>query len=173
MAENPPGQQIGKGMMILAWVGVFALLTVFFGNWEGRQINPNQNPESRIEGGVREVVLEGNRRHHYVASGEINGREVVYLLDTGASDVVIPAGLAKKLNLTPGARGYAMTANGRVEVRSTIIERLSLGAITLRQVKASINPGMRGQEILLGMSALKQVEFTQRGNILTLRQYEQ
>jgi aspartyl protease family protein len=160
-------------MMTLTWIAVLAALTYFFGNWEERQINPNQNPESRINQGVREVVLQGNRRHHYVATGKINGQEVVYLLDTGATDVVVPAKLAERLKLKPGNRAYAMTANGRVEVRATMIDTLELGDIELRNIRASINPGMRGQEILLGMSALKQVEFTQRGNQLTLRQYEQ
>jgi len=173
MTTNQPGQQLGKGMMVLAWVGALVILTAIFGNWEKRQINPNTSPESRIGNGIREVILEGNRRHHYVANGHINGTEVTFLLDTGASDVVIPANIAQQLKLRPGARGYAMTANGRVEVRATLIDKLQLGAITLRNIKASINPGMRGGDILLGMSALKQVEFTQRGNQLTLRQYGQ
>jgi len=44
----------------------------------------------------------------------------------------------------------------------------SLGPMT-----ASINPAMGQQEVLLGMSFLKHLEFTQRGNTLTLRQYAQ
>lgn len=173
MTNIQPGQQLGKGMMTLAWVGVLVVLTYFFGNWEKQQVNPNESPESRVGNGLREVVLEGNRRHHYVANGQINGKKVTFLLDTGASDVVVPAGLANTLGLRAGARGYAMTANGRVEIRATLIEHLELGAISLQNIKASINPGMRGSQILLGMSALKQIEFTQRGNQLTLRQYGQ
>jgi aspartyl protease family protein len=41
----------------------------------------------------------------------------------------------------------------------------------LQQVRASINPNMQGNEVLLGMSFLKHLEFTQRGDSLTLRQY--
>jgi len=173
MTQNHPGQQLGKGMMALAWVALLIGLTFFFGDWEKQQINPNRDPESFVGNGLIEVVLEGNKRHHYLANGHINGQEVTYLLDTGASDVVVPAGLANKLQLQPGARGYAMTANGKVEIRATTIKHLQLGEISLRNVRASINPGMRGQEILLGMSALKEIEFTQRGNQLTLRQYQQ
>ena len=173
MTQNQPEQQLGKGMMALAWVGLLFGLTYFFGYWEEQQVNPNRSPESLVGNGVIEVVLEGNRRHHYVANGLINGQEVTYLLDTGASDVVVPAALAGKLQLKPGARGYAMTANGRVEIRATLIKHLQLGEISLRNIRASINPGMHGQEILLGMSALKEIEFTQRGNRLTLRQYQQ
>jgi len=63
-----------------------------------------------------------------------------------------------------------LTANGIVEVRDTTIETLQLGSIRLSNIRASINPGMVGEEILLGMSALKDLEFTQRGSKLTLKQ---
>jgi len=64
------------------------------------------------------------------------------------------------------------TAAGVVPVFSTTINRLTLGQIELSGVSASITPSMRGETILLGMSALKQIEFTQRGNTLTLRQFK-
>jgi len=64
----------------------------------------------------------------------------------------------------------ANTANGQVQVRATRINTLQLGPITLYNLEASINPGMDGNEILLGMSALKQIEFSQKGKFLTLRQ---
>lgn len=163
-------KSMGKVMMAAAWVVAIGLLTLFFGNWEKNQYNPNRELASHATGEAAEVTLSANRFHHYVASGEINGRPVTFLLDTGATDVAIPAALAAELGLQPGARGHARTANGIVEVRSTVIEELSLGPIRLHDVRASINPGMGGSEILLGMSALRQVELTQKGDQLTLRQ---
>jgi len=41
----------------------------------------------------------------------------------------------------------------------------------MNNVRASINPYMDGEEILLGMSALKQLELLQQGKTLTLKQY--
>ena len=171
MSADQPGKKLGKGMLTFAWVIALGLLTAVFGRWEENQYNPNSDPESRTTGKIKEVVLQSNRQHHYVATGRINGQKVKFLLDTGASHVVIPQKLAQKLQLKPGARGYAHTANGTVEVRSTKLDSLQLGAIRLENVRASINPGMQGMEVLLGMSALKQIEFSQRGNQLTLRQY--
>ena len=78
--------------------------------------------------------------------------------------------LADHLSLRRGQPGRAMTANGPVTVYSTSIDELSIGDIKLYNVPASINPGMSDQAILLGMSALKQIEFVQRGDSLTLRQ---
>ncbi|MBT8148751.1 MAG: retroviral-like aspartic protease family protein, partial [Gammaproteobacteria bacterium] len=64
-----------------------------------------------------------------------------------------------------------MTANGPVKVYSTRIGKLQLGDIVLYDVPADLNPGMDGSnEILLGMSALSQVEFSQRDGVLLLSQ---
>ena len=63
-----------------------------------------------------------------------------------------------------------MTAAGAVQVYLTRIDVLRLGEITLYDVPATITPSMRGIDVLLGMSALSQVAFEQRGNRLILRQ---
>ncbi|PKO62837.1 MAG: TIGR02281 family clan AA aspartic protease, partial [Betaproteobacteria bacterium HGW-Betaproteobacteria-17] len=46
---------------------------------------------------------------------------------------------------------------------------LAFGPFDLRGVPASLNPGMGGDQVLLGMSVLKHLEFTQRGDTLILR----
>ncbi|MGA1498724.1 MAG: retropepsin-like aspartic protease family protein [Steroidobacteraceae bacterium] len=159
-------------MMAAACVIALGLLTVLFEGILERQSNPNSNPASRIgEDGVREVVLRQNRQGHYVANGAINGSTVRFLLDTGATDVAIPLDLARAAGLTPGFESRAATANGAAVVFDTQIDRLQLGEIELRDVDASIVPGMQGDTILLGMSALRHVEFSQQGQALTLRQY--
>ena len=166
-------KKIGAGMYAAAWIGVFALLTLLFGNWEDKQYNPNQTVQSQIgDRGDRIVTLQRNRYGHYVTSGEINGKEVTFLLDTGASDVSIPASVADTLGLERGAPRYYATANGRITAFSSRLDSLRIGDITLHDVSASINPRGHDDSILLGMSALKQLEFTQRGDTLTIRQYD-
>jgi len=147
------------------------MLTMFFNQKEQQWHNPNQTPVAQEQqDGPREVILQRNRQGHYVTSGQINGREVTMLLDTGATEVVIPAHLESKLRLKRGFAGFANTANGQIKVYSTRIKRLQIGNIILYDVPASINPHMTG-DLLLGMSALKQVEFSQRDGTLTLRQF--
>ncbi len=163
-------QKLGRGMLIAAWIVCLAMLTLIFGRWESYRQNPNSDPDSRVINGVREVILKENQHSHYLADGMINGQPVTFLLDTGATDVVVPEKLARKLELVPGAAQLASTANGIVEVRATRIARLSLGNIQLHDVRASINPGMEGDEILLGMSALKRVDFSQKDGEMILRQ---
>ena len=158
-------------MFILAWLVLFGLLAVFFNDWINDQHNPNQHPANRnSEDGPIEVVLRPNRHHHYIVNGLIEGTAVTFLLDTGATDVVIPEQLANRLKLKPGNKQFANTANGTITVYATQLEDINIGGIHLREIRASINPAMNGDVVLLGMSALRQIEFSQRGDTLILRQ---
>jgi len=162
---------MGIIMFIFAWGVLLVLLASFFSNWLSDQENPNQRPRSDSNtNGQIEVVLQANRQHHYVVNGTINGQDVVFLLDTGATDVVIPQRIAKLIGLQSGRKNYANTANGSVAVYSTQLESVTIGKIQLKNIKASINPSMDIDAVLLGMSALRKIEFTQRGNTLILRQ---
>lgn len=167
----PPGRAMGKIMIAAGFMLGIGLLTTLFNGILQRQANPNGIPAGSMDaGGVREVVLQRNRQGHYVSGGHINGEPVQFLLDTGASDLAIPLVVAQRTGLAPGIEGRAMTANGTAVVYDTSIDELALGTILLRDIDASIVPSMGGETILLGMSALRQIEFSQRGSALTLRQ---
>lgn len=160
-------------MIIAAWVLALGLLTLFFKNWLDDERNPNRQVLSRVTSdGATEVVLQRNRYGHYVASGRINGEPVEFMVDTGASDVAVPGSLAMQLGLKRGAPMRYQTANGSVTGFQTHIDRLELGDLVLRDVPASINPGYDDNDVLLGMSVLKRLEFTQRGDTLILRPLE-
>lgn len=167
--SSDPHQKTAKWMLISAWVVAMGMLVLFFDKLLDKQFNPNQQPlSSQGQGGV-EVSLKRNKYGHYVSAGLINGKPVVFLLDTGATDVSVPMHMAKQLGLDIGARHYVQTANGIVQVADTQIQQLELGAISLRDVAANLNPGVTGDEILLGMSALKHLDFSQSGDWLVLR----
>lgn len=166
------GRRLGRVMIWGAWLLVLVVLTMAFDRLLEHQHNPNREAVSRISPeGVREVVLQRNRAGHYVASGSINGHDAVFLLDTGATLVSVPVDLARRLDLERGPAFTAMTANGTVTVYATRLDSVSIGDIELRDVRASINPGMGGEDVLLGMSFMKDLELVQRGQTLTLRQY--
>lgn len=159
----------GWGLVIAIWLGVLGALYLVFDWVIERQNYPNRSIEPNRITGAEELVLKRNRSGHYLTPGSINGQPVTFLLDTGATLVSVPAHLGPTLGLVPGAQGTAQTANGSVTIHLTRIERLSLGPFQLRGVRASLNPGMADDQVLLGMSVLKHLEFTQRGNTLILR----
>jgi aspartyl protease family protein len=175
MVQEPKSEdtrKLGVGMVVAMWVIVLALLTAYFSHWEDQQYNPNQTLYSdSTNGGVREVVLKRNKYGHYVATGAINSTPVVFMLDTGATDISVPQTLAERLGLEPGPVVYYQTANGKAKAFITRLDTVSLGDISLQGVRAHINPNFHSDEILLGMTFLKHLEFTQKGNTLTLRQY--
>lgn len=162
---------IGKSFVWIAWLIGLGLLVFVFQDLLDDQYNPNQQPKLSLQSnGKAEVTLEQNRQGHYVTNGAINGTEVIFLLDTGATQVSIPAHIAEHLSLKGGAKQRVQTANGLITVYKTQINELRIGNIYLYNVAAHINPSMQADEILLGMSALKRVEFRQTGKELILRE---
>lgn len=161
-------RQIGIAMTIGAWILGLGLVTVLFQGMLGYRDDPNRDLAVNLSGGD-EVVLQRNRMGHYVAPGRINGEPVEFLLDTGATTVSIPGRLARELGLRQGRPMRANTAAGQVTSYATRLDSVQLGGITQRDVWATINPSMDLDEVLLGMSFLKRLEMTQRGNTLTLR----
>jgi aspartyl protease family protein len=165
------GRTAGKGMLIFSFSIGLALLTIFFDDLLQERVNPNQNPASiELISGVREVKLKRNRQGHYIANGEINSIPVTFLVDTGATDVAIPESIANQAGLPKGEARQAATANGIVNVYSTKVASLTLGNISLYDIDASITPSMFNDTILLGMSALSEIDFSQVGASLTLKQ---
>ena len=172
MDPNSFPQRLGNGMVILAWIIVLGLATFYFDRYLDKQHNPNQQVATTQSGKTREVILERNRAGHYVATARINDQAVVAMLDTGATHISIPEHIAQQLQLDRGPSFQVSTANGDITVYATILDKVQLGKISLDRVRANINPYMHQNEILLGMSFLKHIEFTQRGNQLTLKQYD-
>lgn len=163
---------MGLTMQVLAWVVLLALGVFFFGDVLEKQFNPNQQLQTHYtQEGVREVTLQRNKFGHYVTSGEINGQPVTFLLDTGATGVAIPESVAQRLGLQRGQAYRTQTANGTAIGYATRLDQVSVGEITLQDVRAGIAPGLQTDQVLLGMTFLKYIEFTQRGDTLILRQY--
>ena len=165
-------KRMGLTMQALAWVVFLGLGVFFFSDVLEKQFNPNQQLQTQYtEEGVREVTLQRNKFGHYVTSGEINGQPVTFLLDTGATGVAIPEAMASRLGLQRGQAYRTQTANGTAISYATRLDRVAVADIHVLDVSAGIVPGLQTDEILLGMSFLKHIEFTQRGDTLILRQY--
>lgn len=172
------GKNIGKAFIWIAWILAIGVLVFIFQETLERQWNPNKNPDVFLSNtGRAEVHLQQNRQGHYIVQGKINDQAVTFLLDTGATQVSIPAHIAQQLDLQAkqgsNNRHRVNTANGTITVYQTTLDQLSIGNIFLYNVAAHINPAMKSDEILLGMSALKRVEFSQTGKRLILREQQQ
>lgn len=157
-------------MVYAAWILFLAMMTLIFNNLLEKQNNPNRNLiSSQNPDGSYEVSLIRNRYGHYVTSGQINRQAVTFLIDTGATQISIPAPVADRLGLVRGAPFQVMTANGQVTVYSARLDRVSIGPLEIADLQAGINPQLDGDEILLGMNFLKHLDMIQRGDRLILK----
>ncbi len=160
----------GTVMTVIAWLIFLAILFTGSDYLISKRNNPNQQVETEHIGLQKQVLLTRNAHGHYVSNGTINNHDVVFLLDTGASDIAIPESVANEIGLT---RGYAITiktANGNTTAYRTKINSAAIGDIILHDLNATILTNMHGEDILLGMSFLKHLELIQKGKTLTIRQ---
>ncbi len=169
--QQPAGKKAGKTMMIIAWLLGMLLAVKFFAGWEEKKANPNQAPQSSYGTNYVEVILDSGRGGHYTASGLINGHKVNFMVDTGATSVALSERLANQLNVKKLIPIDLSTANGVVRGWATKLDTVTLGAIELHNVSATITPNM-DDDVLLGMSFLRPLDFAHRNNQLILRQYK-
>ncbi len=148
-------------MLWLAMAVLLAALTWFF-DFLGAG---GSSQQLRVTGS--EVRIFADRQGHYRAEGEINGRAVEFLLDTGATSVAVPAKLAEQLGLQRGPEIQLQTANGVSRGYLTRIERVKLGSIQVNNVSAVITAGLDG-EVLLGMSFLSHLNWRRSQDELLL-----
>ncbi len=176
--ESTEHKRLGHKFIIAMWIAVMIMVFFLFSDLLETDYNPNQQVLSKTTEQQNNkttkqqniVTLKRNRYGHYVTQGKINNHSVTFLLDTGASDISIPDKIAKQLKLKYGQERRYQTANGIIVGNLTTLKSVSIGNIKLNNVRASINPNMTDDEILLGMTFLKFIEFTQRGDTLILRQ---
>ena len=153
-----------KGKFVAVVAAIVVTLTVFAGH-----DFVFQSPDTVAgEDGTISVSLDQHISGHYFSKGMINDQPVKFLLDTGATDVAIPESVAKRLGLVYGQKIFIKTANGTSTAYDTRIRTLSLGGIVQHDIQASIATGMEGDQILLGMSFLRHLDFVQRDGVLTL-----
>jgi aspartyl protease family protein len=156
----------GRGFAWIAVIAVMFGLTAFYQALSQR----DGGIVSSIENGSHAlVVLQRERSGHYVAEGQINGNVVMFLVDTGATDVAVSEKMARTMGLEFGPRIRVMTAAGPVNAWVTRLDQVRLGSLELNDVRATITPGLN-DTALLGMSFLKHFSLRQDGDQLRIEQ---
>ena len=158
--------------------GLFAALLILYG-FRG-ELNASLD---RLIGDVamgRTVVLSGGEvvaarktDGSFLIKGSVNGNEARFIFDTGASTVVLRAENAAALGFRPEALNFSIpvsTANGTALAAPVVIESLSVGSITEKNIPALIARTGVLHANLLGMSFLERLgSYEVRGNRLILR----
>jgi len=160
--EQPPGhnRSLYWAAVVAILLGLTALYNATLRNDGGMRLQ--QDGEGRVM-----VVLQRQRNGHFSATGEINGQPVGFLIDTGATDVAVSERLARELGLEFGPGVTVMTAAGPSSGWLTRLAKVQVGALVLRDVRATIASGL-GEECLLGMSFLQHFSIVQDGDTLVI-----
>ncbi len=137
-----------------AWGLIFLGVIAAVGLWG--DIRSSVMPRQQMIGTGRIEVPRGVDGHYYLVA-QLNGKPVRFIVDTGASDVVLTLDDAQRVGIDTGAlafSGSATTANGVVRTAYARVGEFRLGDIVDRDIMVSINGGeMDGS--LLGMSYLR------------------
>jgi aspartyl protease family protein len=110
------------------------------------------------------VMMEGARVElpravdgHFYVTMEVNGAPIRFVIDTGASELVLSRADAARAGIDPDGlifSGRAFTANGMVETAPVTLASVVLGGVADTDVPAVVNAGEM-PESLLGMSYLE------------------
>ncbi len=153
------------------WAFIFLGVIVAYGLWDDvkREVMPQQS----VFSGDGRVEVPVSPDGHYYLTLDINGSPTTFVVDTGASDMVLTRDDARAAGIDPDSLAYmgrANTANGQVRTALVRLDEVSLGGITDRGVTALVNDGeMMGS--LLGMRYLERfasVSFS-RGEMILQR----
>ena len=121
------------------------------------------------EGAVR---VRAHRDGHFYIDSRVNGADVRFLIDTGATIVALSPDDAERIGFDPAQLSFSQrlhTAGGIVRAAPVVIRSLELGEIRLSNVRAVVN-GERLPHSLLGISALERLSgYEVRDGTLTLR----
>ncbi|CTQ50262.1 retropepsin-like aspartic protease family protein [Jannaschia donghaensis] len=147
------GQVFQQGAI---WFLIFLGVALAFGNWD--RIQQTLLPTQTYVGGQDGMVIEVPRRFdgHYYMTLRINGELVDFVVDTGASDIVLSADDARAVGVDLRDLAYmgrAQTANGTIRTAQVFLDEVQVGETVDRDVRAIVGDGELGIS-LLGMSYL-------------------
>lgn len=135
-------------------------------------VEPEQKSEPALIG--KKAKLKMDSRGHFVANARMNGRTVEVLVDTGATSVAINKSTARRLGIRLQKSDFKYTvntANGQTSAASAMIEKIQIGRVIVRDVRAAVLEDEALSGTLLGMSFLGQLKsFEVRNNELLLVQ---
>jgi len=119
---------------------------------------------------VTSVVLYENEVGFFESDGQVNGRSIKFLIDTGANLVVFSSSDAERLGLDyeSGEKGVASTASGVAPMYRINIDSISIGGVELENITAGVIEGSFPQTPLLGMTFLSRLNMNRTGQTMVL-----
>ena len=118
---------------------------------------------------VTEIVLTAGSGGHFTTAGQINGKAVTFMVDTGATAIAMGQADADRLgvNYKNAPRSFAGTANGRVPVSLVTLSSVRVGEVEVANVQAVVMPTAM-EHVLLGNSFLTRFQMKRDNDVMRL-----
>jgi aspartyl protease family protein len=115
------------------------------------------------------IVLTASSGGHFLSQGQINGKAVLFMVDTGATSVAMGVNDAERLGIDykGGRQVRGNTANGSVNAYQVTLASVRIGDVEVHDVDAAVLP-MPMSNILLGNSFLTRFQMTRNNDQLVL-----
>ncbi|KPN61905.1 aspartyl protease family protein [Aliiroseovarius crassostreae] len=142
----------------LLWVFIFIGAMAGVGLWN--DIRNDISPKQSFIETSGQVVLPRAFDGHFYIQLKMNGQPIDFIVDTGASNVVLTKEDAERAGVDPSSLRYfgrALTANGTTRTAPANIARVELEGITDYGVEVWVNEGEMPQS-LLGNSYLQRFD---------------
>jgi aspartyl protease family protein len=120
-------------------------------------------------GGGREITLSAGSGGHFTTQGQINGKGVTFLVDTGATKIALGQPDADRLGIDyrNAPRSVASTANGNVAISAVTLSSVRIGDVEIANVEAVVMPSAM-PHVLLGNSFLTRFQMQRNNEVLRL-----
>jgi len=147
-------------LLIGGYVARFADQAVMHPEAHAAAGQPAYQPREPASSG-RSLMIDADPQGHFKADVRIDGRRLEFMVDTGASLVIIRESDAAQIGIRPMRSDYTATvstANGKAKAAPAKIERMEVGGITVHDVQALVMPDDALWQNLLGMTFLSQLK---------------
>jgi clan AA aspartic protease (TIGR02281 family) len=127
---------------------------------ESRVTGPSALDVARTTAAGDEILIRTAQNGHFMVNAEIDGVDIPFLVDTGASQVILTAEDAERLGFRPDSLAYNarfQTANGEILGAPVVLRDLRIGDLEVEDVRASVIRAPMSTS-LLGMSFLNRLE---------------
>lgn len=118
-------------------------------------------------GGGGEITLRRAYDGHFHWPGQVDGRSIDFLVDTGATRTALPGRLASQLGLQPEREVRSSTAGGVVTGYEARVDLVLEGGVAVQRLRVTVLPDLASP--LLGMDVLGRLHFTQQDGLLRIR----
>lgn len=161
------GQRTAEGIVLIA---VERDVATFDIDGKRATIGLTQARVGRSEPSAQSTVIMADLQGHFPAEGQVNGRPMRFLVDTGATYVSLPSADARRLGVdyTKGQPVLMRTASGATRGYLIKLDTVSVGSVTMYGVDAVVLDGDGLSLPLLGMSFLNRMDMRREGNVMTL-----